>query len=153
MIPRRQFTASAPLLAASALAVSGCSSEPASNGDAVVAEHTGPRAHGHVLRQAEDAAADDRADHQRDQQAQAELALLGSDGHRRGGFGGTAARDGGNDIGWHGLDQSAVFVGQKLGVRNADVCTVALSRSHALAAFGHPVGPGRGPVCATSSVS
>ncbi len=40
MITRRQFAASTPLLAASALASSGCSSEPASDGYEAVAERT-----------------------------------------------------------------------------------------------------------------
>jgi hypothetical protein len=40
MITRRQFAVSTPLLAASALASSGCSSEPASNGYEAVAERT-----------------------------------------------------------------------------------------------------------------
>ena len=40
MITRRQFAASTPLLAASAMASSGCSSEPASDGYEAVAERT-----------------------------------------------------------------------------------------------------------------
>jgi hypothetical protein len=40
MITRRQFAASTPLLAASALALSGCSSEPATDGYDAVAERT-----------------------------------------------------------------------------------------------------------------
>lgn len=40
MITRRQFAASTPLLAASALALTGCSSEPASDGYEAVAERT-----------------------------------------------------------------------------------------------------------------
>ena len=40
MITRRQFAASTPLLAASGLAVSGCSQEPASDGYEAVAERT-----------------------------------------------------------------------------------------------------------------
>jgi hypothetical protein len=40
MITRRQFAASTPLLAASALALSGCSPEPASDGYDAVAERT-----------------------------------------------------------------------------------------------------------------